>query len=166
MIKNSCLFKGQFKIILVVKSQSKYLASQHFDRGQRSEYRIYWSATPLRPSVQRNTLVYIEWDCLKKWNPVDIAANLLNFYHEKLSVAGTSAHKLFKQYCHSKVLCECQWAHERLTGRVLCSELFIINGVDVTTNWKLLASLTQRGQFKATQLLSSKASLFIVYFTK
>ena len=114
----------------------------------------------------RETPLFIEWDRLKMWNPVDVAANVLNFYHEKLSVAGTSAHEVFRQYCHSIVLCEYQWTHERLTGRVLCSELFIINGVDVTTNWKLLASLTQRGQFKATQLLSSKASLFIVYFTK
>ena len=32
--------------ILVVKSQSKYLAGQHFDRGRRSEYRIYRSVTP------------------------------------------------------------------------------------------------------------------------
>ena len=47
MIKSSCLVKGQCKIILMVKSQSKYLAGQHFDRGQRSEYRIYQSATPL-----------------------------------------------------------------------------------------------------------------------
>ena len=31
MINNGCLVKGQRKIILVVKSQSKYLASQHFD---------------------------------------------------------------------------------------------------------------------------------------
>ena len=47
MIKSSYLIKGQRKFILVVKSQSKYLAGQHFDRGQRSEYRIYRSVTPL-----------------------------------------------------------------------------------------------------------------------
>ena len=41
------LVKGQRKFILVVKSQSKYLAGQHFDRGRRSEYRIYRSVTPL-----------------------------------------------------------------------------------------------------------------------
>ena len=47
MIKTSYLVKGQRKFILVVKSQSKYLAGQHFDRGRRSEYRIYRSVTPL-----------------------------------------------------------------------------------------------------------------------
>lgn len=56
----------------------------------------------------RETPLFIEWDRLKMWNPVDVAVNVLNFYHEKLSVAGTSAHKLFRQYCHSIVLCECQ----------------------------------------------------------
>ena len=47
MIKSGYLVKGQRKVILVVKSQSKYLAGQHFDQGRRSEYRIYRSATPL-----------------------------------------------------------------------------------------------------------------------
>ena len=47
VIKSSYLVKGQRKFILVVKSQSKYLAGQHFDRGRRSEYRIYRSVTPL-----------------------------------------------------------------------------------------------------------------------
>ena len=47
MIKSSYLVNGQRKFILVVKSQSKYLAGQHFDRGRRSEYRIYRSVTPL-----------------------------------------------------------------------------------------------------------------------
>ena len=46
MIKSSYLVKGQRKFIVVVKSQSKYLAGQHFDRGRRSEYRIYRSVTP------------------------------------------------------------------------------------------------------------------------
>ena len=32
VIKSSYLIKGQCKFILVVKSQSKYLAGQHFDR--------------------------------------------------------------------------------------------------------------------------------------
>ena len=41
------LVKGQRKFILVVKSQSKNLAGQHFDRGWRLEYRIYRSVTPL-----------------------------------------------------------------------------------------------------------------------
>ena len=45
MIKSSYLFKGQRKFILVVKSQTKYLAGQHFDRGRRSEYRIYRNVT-------------------------------------------------------------------------------------------------------------------------
>ena len=48
MIKSSYLVKGQGKFILVVKSQSKYLAGQHFDQGRRSEYRIYQSVTPLK----------------------------------------------------------------------------------------------------------------------
>ena len=39
VIKSSCLVKGQRKIMLLVKSQSKYLAGQHFDQGQRSEYK-------------------------------------------------------------------------------------------------------------------------------
>ena len=47
MITSSYLVKGQRKFMLVVKSQSKYLAGQHFDRGRRSEYRIYRSVTPL-----------------------------------------------------------------------------------------------------------------------
>ena len=47
MINSSCLVKGQHKITLLVKSQSKYIAGQHFDQGRRLEYRIYQSATPL-----------------------------------------------------------------------------------------------------------------------
>ena len=47
MIRSSYLVKGQREFILMVKSQSKYLAGQHFDRGRRSEYRIYRSVTPL-----------------------------------------------------------------------------------------------------------------------
>ena len=31
----------------VVKSQNRYLASQHIDQGQRSEYSIYQSTIPL-----------------------------------------------------------------------------------------------------------------------
>ena len=46
-IKSICQVKGQPEIIHPVKSQSKYLVSQAFDRGRRSEYMIYWSATPL-----------------------------------------------------------------------------------------------------------------------
>ena len=46
MIKSCYLVKGQRKFILVVKSQSKYLAGQHFDQGRRPEYRIYQSVTP------------------------------------------------------------------------------------------------------------------------
>ena len=45
--KSSCLLKGECKIILLFKSQSKYLADQHFDRGRRLEYRMYQSVTPL-----------------------------------------------------------------------------------------------------------------------
>ena len=33
--------KGQASFLVEVKSQSKYLAGQKFDRGRRSEYRIY-----------------------------------------------------------------------------------------------------------------------------
>ena len=51
MIKCSYLVKGKRKFILVVKSQSKYLAGQHFDRGRRLEYRIYRSVTPLHSDV-------------------------------------------------------------------------------------------------------------------
>ena len=47
MIKSSYLVKSQRKFILVVKSQSEYLAGQHFDRGRRSKYSIYRSVTPL-----------------------------------------------------------------------------------------------------------------------
>ena len=47
MIRSCYLVKGQCKFILVVKSRSKYLAGQRFDRGRRSEYRIYRSVTPL-----------------------------------------------------------------------------------------------------------------------
>ena len=39
MIKSCYQVKGQRKFILVVKSQSKYLVGQHFDRGRRSVYR-------------------------------------------------------------------------------------------------------------------------------
>ena len=47
MIKGCYLVKGQHKFIVVVKSQSEYLAGQHFDRGRRLEYSIYRSVTPL-----------------------------------------------------------------------------------------------------------------------
>ena len=40
VIKSSCLVKGQHKISLVIKSQSNYLAGQHFDREQRLQYKI------------------------------------------------------------------------------------------------------------------------------
>ena len=41
------IVKGQGKIILLVKSQSKYLVGKHFDWWRRSEYRIYRNAIPL-----------------------------------------------------------------------------------------------------------------------
>ena len=46
-IKSICQVKGQPEIIHPVKNQSKYLVSQAFDRGRRSEYMIYRNATPL-----------------------------------------------------------------------------------------------------------------------
>ena len=46
-IKSICQVKGQPEINNLVKSQSKYLVSQTFERGWRSEYMIYRSATPL-----------------------------------------------------------------------------------------------------------------------
>ena len=49
--------QSQPKIICPLKSQSKYLSSQTFDRGQRSEYRIYWSATPLICSNLLNPVI-------------------------------------------------------------------------------------------------------------
>ena len=51
-INNIYKVKGQPKIIHPVKSQSKYLVSQSFDLGQRSEYTIYRSATTLMHRVQ------------------------------------------------------------------------------------------------------------------
>ena len=44
--KRSWQVKGQPEFIYPVKSQSKYLVSQTFDPGRRSEYMIYWSAIP------------------------------------------------------------------------------------------------------------------------
>ena len=56
-IKSVCQVKDQPKIIHPVKNQSKYLVSQTFDRGQRSEY----SGTSLIWLSFIRTLDYPEW---------------------------------------------------------------------------------------------------------
>ena len=53
------LVKVQRKFILVVQSQSKYLADQHFDRGRRSECRIYRSVTPLFVTLHKEAWVSV-----------------------------------------------------------------------------------------------------------
>ena len=68
VIKSSCLVKGQCKSILVVKSQSKYLAGQHFDWGQRSEYRIYWSTTCLQRYHAKITQLFFQSYCVMMSN--------------------------------------------------------------------------------------------------
>ena len=40
-LEKSDAVKGQASFLVEVKSQSKYLAGQKFDRGRRLEFRIY-----------------------------------------------------------------------------------------------------------------------------
>jgi len=41
------MVKSQVQFLVKVKSQDLFFEFDNFDRGQRSEYRIYWCATPL-----------------------------------------------------------------------------------------------------------------------
>ena len=79
VIKIGCLGKGQHKIILLVKNQSKYLAGQHFDRGRRLEYRLYRSTTPLHRFCLKPKIISTKF-CWSKLSVCSICQTFVSYH--------------------------------------------------------------------------------------
>ena len=128
------LVKGQHNIILLVKSQSKYLAGQHSDRERRSECRIYECHLLVLVGVLKDNLVvkgfHYKLVEVNTYNPYHFIIRKLrwliccNYYHTLVTI--TVFRSLWiTRWPSASFSCNSSWIYWRIISLILSSRSVI-----------------------------------------